>query len=156
MKYAYELKMKVRDYECDLEGIVNNANYQHYMEHTRHEFLLSAGISFAEMLEQDIVSVVARITIAYKTPLRSRDEFVSCLNVKQEGVRYVFHQDIYRASDMKLAARGTVDVVCLVHGKLNQPLRAAVTGTNIGAGVFETLELIGRERTLKRLGAFPA
>jgi len=120
MKYAYELKMKVRDYECDLEGIVNNANYQHYMEHTRHEFLLQAGVSFAELLEQDIVSVVARITIAYKTPLRSRDEFLSCLNVRQEGLRYVFHQDIYRISDMKLAARGTVDVVCLVGGKLSR------------------------------------
>ena len=120
MKYAYELKMKVRDYECDLEGIVNNANYQHYMEHTRHEFLLSAGISFAEMLEKDIVSVVARIAIDYKTPLRSRDEFLSCLRMSQEGVRYVFHQDIYRLSDMKLAARGKVDVVCLVKGKLSR------------------------------------
>ena len=120
MKYVYELKMKVRDYECDLEGIVNNANYQHYMEHTRHEFLLETGISFAEMNERGIVPVVARITIAYKVPLRSRDEFLSCLNVKQEGIRYVFHQDIYRLSDMKLAARGTVDTVCLVNGKLSR------------------------------------
>ena len=120
MKYAYELKMKVRDYECDMEGIVNNANYQHFMEHTRHEFLLEAGISFAEMLEQNIVSVVARITIDYKTPLRSRDEFLSCLNIKHEGIRYVFYQDIYRASDMKLAAKGKVDVVCLVDGKLSR------------------------------------
>ena len=120
MKYVYELKMKVRDYECDLEGIVNNANYQHYMEHTRHEFLLQAGISFAEMTAQDIISVVARITIAYKTPLRSRDEFLSCLNVSRDGLRYVFRQDIYRLSDMKLAARGTVDVVCLVAGKLSR------------------------------------
>lgn len=47
MNYIYELPMKVRDYECDLQGIVNNANYQHYLEHTRHEFLLSAGVSFA-------------------------------------------------------------------------------------------------------------
>ena len=120
MKYAYELKMKVRDYECDLEGIVNNANYQHYMEHTRHEFLLEAGISFAEMNQRGIVPVVARITIAYKTPLRSRDEFLSCLNIKQEGVRYVFRQDIYRLPDMKLAARGTVDTVCLVDSKLSR------------------------------------
>lgn len=119
-EYAYKLKMKVRDYECDLEGIVNNANYQHYMEHTRHEFLLEAGISFAEMLEQNIVSVVARITIDYKTPLRSRDEFLSSLNVRLEGIRYVFCQDIYRVSDMKLAAKGKVDVVCLVDGKLSR------------------------------------
>ena len=120
MNFAYTLRMKVRDYECDMEGIVNNANYQHYMEHTRHEFLLQEGISFAEMLEQDIVSVVARITIDYKTPLRSRDEFLSCLNVRREGVRYVFQQHIYRASDMKLAVRGRVDVVCLVAGKLSR------------------------------------
>ena len=120
MKYAYELKMKVRDYECDIEGIVTNANYQHYMEHTRHEFLLQAGISFAEMCKQDIISVVARITIDYKAPLHSRDEFLSCLNIKQDGIRYVFHQDIYRVSDMKLAARGKVDVVCLVKGKLSR------------------------------------
>ncbi len=37
------------------------------------------------------------------------------------------------------------------HGKLNQPLRAAVTGTNIGAGIFETIELIGKDRTIARL-----
>ena len=30
-QYIYELEMKVRDYECDLQGIVNNANYQHYL-----------------------------------------------------------------------------------------------------------------------------
>jgi len=122
MKYAYELKMKVRDYECDLEGIVNNANYQHYMEHTRHEFLLEAGISFADMHNRGIDAVVARITIAYKMPLRSRDEFLSCLNIHQEGFRYVFKQDIYRLPDMKLAARGTIDTVCLVNGKLSRCL----------------------------------
>ena len=30
-KYIFSLEMKVRDYECDLQGIVNNANYQHYI-----------------------------------------------------------------------------------------------------------------------------
>ena len=51
-QYIYELEMKVRDYECDLQGIVNNANYQHYLEHTRHEFLTSVGVSFAALHEQ--------------------------------------------------------------------------------------------------------
>jgi len=110
--------MKVRDYECDLQGIVNNANYQHYTEHTRHEFLLQQGISFAELHQRGIDAVVARITMAFKTPLRSGDEFLSCLNVKKDGPRYVFLQDIYRQSDHQLSLRAKVDTVCLVNGKL--------------------------------------
>lgn len=83
-KYIYELKMKVRDYECDLQGIVNNANYQHYLEHTRHEFLTSIGISFARLHEEGVDPVVARLTMAFKTPLRSGDEFVSKLYLKKK------------------------------------------------------------------------
>ena len=102
MNYIYELKMKVRDYECDLQGIVNNANYQHYLEHTRHEFLLSTGVSFAALHEQGVDPVVARINMAFKTPLKSGDEFVSKLAMKKEGIKYVFYQDIFRASDNKV------------------------------------------------------
>ena len=92
MDYTFEQKMKVRDYECDLQGIVNNANYQHYIEHTRHEYLTSRGISFAKMHAEGIDAVVARITISYKTPLTSGDEFVSKLYLKREGIKYVFYQ----------------------------------------------------------------
>ena len=102
-KYIYELEMKVRDYECDLQGIVNNANYQHYLEHTRHEFLTSVGISFAALHEQGVDPVVARISMAFKTPLKSGDEFISKLYMKKEGIKYVFYQDIFRKSDGKVS-----------------------------------------------------
>lgn len=116
--YIYELKMKVRDYECDLQGIVNNANYQHYIEHTRHEFLTSTGISFAGLHEQDIDPVVARLNMAFKTPLKSGDEFVSKLYLKKEGIKYVFYQDIFRLPDMKVVIKSTVETVCVVNGRL--------------------------------------
>ena len=35
-KVLFRHEMKVRDYECDIQGVVNNANYQHYLEHARH------------------------------------------------------------------------------------------------------------------------
>ena len=117
-KYIYELKMKVRDYECDLQGIVNNANYQHYLEHTRHEFLTSVGISFARLHEEGIDPVVARLTMAFKTPLRSGDEFVSKLYMKKEGIKYVFYQDIFRKSDGKVALKAVVETVFIVNGRL--------------------------------------
>ena len=118
MEYIFELKMKVRDYECDGQGIVNNANYQHYTEHTRHEFIESRGVKFADLHEQGIDPVVARISLTYKTPLRGGDEFISRLNVKKEGIRYVFYQDIYRASDEKLCVKAVVECVCVINGKL--------------------------------------
>ena len=118
-KYIYELKMKVRDYECDLQGIVNNANYQHYLEHTRHEFLVAQGVSFARLHEEGIDPVVARITIAFKTPLRSGDEFISKLYLKKEGIKYVFYQDIFRASDEKIVVKAVVETVSLVNGRLS-------------------------------------
>ena len=118
-KYIYELTLKVRDYECDLQGIVNNANYQHYIEHTRHEFLTSTGISFAKLHEEGIDPVVARLTMAFKTPLKSGDEFVSKLYLKKEGIKYVFYQDIFRKADNKPVLKSTVETVCVVNGRLS-------------------------------------
>lgn len=117
--YDFELRMKVRDYECDLQGIVNNANYQHYIEHTRHEFLLARGISFAKLHEQGVDAVVARLNMAFKQPLRSGDEFISRLALHKDGLRYVFQQDIYRYPDEKPVIKSTVDAVCVVNGKLS-------------------------------------
>lgn len=118
-RYIYELEMKVRDYECDLQGIVNNANYQHYLEHTRHEFLTMAGLSFAGLHEQGVDPVVARINMAFKTPLKSGDEFVCKLYLQKEGIKYVFYQDIFRKSDAKVVVKSTVETVCVVNGRLS-------------------------------------
>ncbi len=118
MKYIFELQMKVRDYECDLQGIVNNANYQHYIEHTRHEFLSSLGVSFARLHDEGIDPVVARLNMAFKTPLKSGDEFISKLYIKKEGIKYVFYQDIFRLPDMKPVIKSTVETVCVINGRL--------------------------------------
>lgn len=112
--------MEVRDYECDIEGIVNNANYLHYTEHTRHLFLRSLGVSFAQLHERGIDAVVARMNLQYKTPLRCDDEFISRLWLEKAGMRYIFHHDIFRASDEKLSLRASVELVCLINGRLSQ------------------------------------
>ncbi|MFV0391065.1 MAG: acyl-CoA thioesterase [Paludibacteraceae bacterium] len=116
--YIYELDFKVRDYECDLQGIVNNSVYQNYLEHTRHEFLLDRNISFSELHEQGVDAVVARIEMAFKVPLKSKDEFTCKLNVKKDGIKYVFNQAIYRKPDHKLCVTAKVTTVVLIDGKL--------------------------------------
>ena len=117
-KYIFETRMEVRDYECDIEGIVNNANYLHYTEHTRHLFLKECGLSFAEMHAKGVDAVVARMKLEFKAPLRCDDEFISRLWIEKDGIRYIFHQAIYRESDMALSFRGDITLVCLHQGQL--------------------------------------
>ena len=118
IQYQHEYRDKVRDYECDLQGIVNNANYQHYIEHARHEFILTKGLSFRALHDKGVDCVVARITMQYKVPLKSLDEYVVRSRVEKEGIRYVFYQDIYRGADDQLCFKAKVEVVCVIDGKL--------------------------------------
>jgi len=107
---AFSLDFKVRDYECDLQGVVNNSVYQNYLEHARHEFLLAKGIHFAELASAGVNLVVLRAELDYKASLTSGDEFYVDLQVERASrVRFAFVQNIYRKSDGKLclAARIT-------------------------------------------------
>ena len=118
--YKFTHEMKVRDYECDLQGIVNNANYQHYMEHSRHELLDKLGVNFGKLHEDGIDAMVAKITIEYKIPLRSGDKFVVGINLERKGPKIIFYQDIYRLSDGKLCTKGIVETICVENGRLTR------------------------------------
>ena len=118
--YKFTHEMKVRDYECDLQGIVNNANYQHFMEHSRHELLDTLGVNFGKRHEDGIDAMVAKITIEYKIPLRSGDKFVVGINLERKGPKIIFYQDIYRLSDEKLCTKGIVETICVENGRLTR------------------------------------
>ena len=110
-KYIFETRMEVRDYECDIQGIVNNANYLHYTEHTRHRFLRSLGVSFADLHEKGVDAVVARMQLTYKVPLTCDDEIISRMGLKKQGLRWVFN-------DEQLCFHADVDLVTLINGRL--------------------------------------
>ena len=97
---SFSLNLKVRDYECDMQGIVNNAIYQHYLEHARHEYLLSRGLSFAEMTRQGVFIVVVRAELDYRKSLQAGDEFqVTVKAARPTPVRLVFGQSILLDQD---------------------------------------------------------
>lgn len=123
--YVFSLEIPVRDYELDSEGIVNNANYLHYLEHTRHSFCRDAGFSFARMQQAGIVPVLSRVEIDYKTPLRSGDTMVSKLWLERKGPRFLFHQDIFNKATGTAAVSALVTCVCLENGRLSRGDRLA-------------------------------
>lgn len=105
----FQLALTVRDYECDMQGIVNNAVYLNYFEHARHEYLKHIGSDFKALLSQNIVLVATRIEIDYKRSLKSGDAFVVTVNLqKQTPIRYLFEQEIYIGETLMARCKTTV------------------------------------------------
>jgi len=116
--HQYELEFIVRDYECDLQGIVNNAVYLNYLEHARHQFLLDRKIDFAKLHTEGIDLVVSRIEIDYKHSLTSDDKFVVKVNTRREGhLRMIFEQDIFKLPENKHVVHAEVIGVGLKKGR---------------------------------------
>lgn len=117
-QFDFQLEMQVRDYECDIQGIVNNAVYQNYLEHCRHQFLKTVHLDFAELHNQGIDAVVIKAELEYKFPLRPGDDFYIHLKVAKQGrLRIVFNQQIIRKSDEKLMVRAKVTSVLTRNGR---------------------------------------
>lgn len=102
----FSIDLKVRDYECDLQGVVNNAIYQHYMEHARHEFLHSINVNFAELAAQKIDLMVLKAELEYKAPLKPGDDFYITVEIVRESrIKYAFVQNLYRKTDDQLMVK---------------------------------------------------
>lgn len=121
MALVFENKIKVRDYECDSQGVVNNANYLHYFEATRHELMERCGLRLRDLTEANILPVVRNVNVGYRSSLRGSEEFICTATAVRDGLRYYFHQEITRISDNTLCAKAVIEVVCLVNGKVAMP-----------------------------------
>ena len=118
MDFVFETEMMVRDYECDIQGIVNNAVYQNYLEHARHEYLHSVGINFTQLHDDGIDPVVIRIEMDYKVSLKPRDTFIVKVGVHRQGrLRFVFDQAIFRKADDKLVLEAQAYTVLTRNGR---------------------------------------
>lgn len=116
--YVFEIELMVRDYECDIQGIVNNSVYQNYLEHCRHEFLHDVGLNFEQLCKDGVDAVVTRVELEYKLPLKSRDVFIVKLGMHKQGrLRFVFDQAIARKSDGRTVLEAQVTGVLTRNGK---------------------------------------
>lgn len=112
----YSIGLDVRDYEVDLQGIVNNAVYFHYFEHARNSYIRSRGLDLARMHEAGLDPVVTRAEIDYRVPLRAGDCFRVSLDVRREGrLKLVFEERITRIESAMPAGAG--DGPCVASGR---------------------------------------
>lgn len=122
--HHFEIELQVRDYECDIQRIVNNAVYQNYLEHCRHKFLNSVGLDFAQLHNDGIDAVVIRAELDYKFPLRPGDVFFVRLKIGKHGkLRLIFNQQIIRKKDEKLIVNARITTVLT---KNNRPVSSEI------------------------------
>lgn len=134
--HVHELGFKVRDYECDMDHVVNHAVYLHYLEHARHELLLGLGLRFGELSRAGTSLVVTRIEVDYKASLKSGDDFVVRSELRRSGrIRLAFHQTLHRLPDQRLMLQAVVTGTALnARGRpefpevLDQALRHPASG----------------------------
>ena len=106
---SYTIEMGVRDYELDMQGIVNNSVYQQYLEHARHEFLKSLGIDFKAFADRGINLVVIRAELDYRLSLTSGDRFRVSVSLELESAaRFAFHQEITRVTDNRVVVQAKI------------------------------------------------
>jgi len=99
----FEIKLSVRDYELDSFGVVNNAVYQNYLEHTRHKFLESHGLELTAYFELGLSPVITKAEIEYRSSLKSKDDFIVSLQlVVLTKVKFIFLQEIRSIPSKKL------------------------------------------------------
>ena len=120
--HHFELELQVRDYECDIQGIVNNAVYQNYLEHCRHKFLNHVGLDFAQLHKDGIDAVVIKAELDYKFPPRPGDDFLIRLKMGRQGrLRIIFNQQIIRKPDEQLMVNAKITAVLTRSGRPMSP-----------------------------------
>lgn len=108
-KELFEAYLKVRTYECDSYGHVNNAVYLNYLEYGRVELLGKRGLSLEKLKQMGVLIVVRRIEIDYKVPAREGDELAVCTYLKDHTkMKGTFRQEILKRSDHTVVAKADV------------------------------------------------
>jgi acyl-CoA thioester hydrolase len=103
-----ECSLKVRSYECDSYKHVNNANYLHYLEYARYEYLKDIGFDYEKAVQSGYGVYIARIEIDYKKPAFTDDVLIIKSHpVKKGAVSGIIAQQIWRGEDLLIDAKVT-------------------------------------------------
>ncbi len=109
MPTRFVANLRVRSYELDSFGHVNNAIYLQYLEYARSEYLLRQGMSFNDFFKWNAIPYVVRVEIDYKSSSRYEDELEITGWVSVWGKSsFVLSYEVFNKSTGRMAALADV------------------------------------------------
>jgi len=144
MPLTYERTFRVRFYECDAFGHVNNTNYLRYMLETAFDASAAGGYDQARYEEMNRTWLIRETEIEYLSPLRYGDSVTIRTwidNFRRVRLRRVY--EFYKVGDGELVAQATTDWVFMdIHS--NRP--ASIPGDLMTAFFPEGLPKLAQRR----------
>ena len=117
----FESTHKVRPYECDFYGHVNNAIYLNYLEFARMETLEQKQLSLPDLKTMGFMILIRQIDIRYKSPALAGDQIAIRTRLKEyRQASGTFFQEIVRVADQRLLIEA--DVTWVVVNLAGRPL----------------------------------
>jgi acyl-CoA thioester hydrolase len=127
----HDCRIRVRSYECDSYGHVNNAVYLNYLEYARHEYLKDISLSLEDLRADGYSMIVAEISIRYKRPAGTDDELVILTRpLSRTRLSGALAQRILRGSEE--IAKAEVKWVCVDERGRPVPLPAKYMREGLG------------------------
>jgi acyl-CoA thioester hydrolase len=111
MTFSWPIRVYWED--TDAGGVVYHAQYLHFFERARSEWLRSAGISQVDLrVQDDCLLVVKSLSLDYARPARYDDELNVLVKMKHIGhASFMVIQELHRGSEC--LSRADVKIACL-------------------------------------------
>lgn len=121
------------------EWLTNLVKLYHERFKTFQDLLNQTRFFFTDMIEYDQAAADKFL----------RKEGISAL--LKEVHLSISQVDTFDKKTLEGSLRALTERLGVGFSKLAQPIRVAITGKSVSAGIFETMELLGKEKTIKRL-----